>query len=306
MTGFLVYMHDLYPNDVLNSLVLEAETIYAPEQDDLPSIKEEIDYRKITKEITQTMIACTIDIPCILIVPKGTTTISYKNFPLQCGVINFQPVSRDLLVQHLKTGDQETLSAVKGIASEERLEDYLIRSLIDFEDISYDEQSDFLYNLCAQLITHLKSYLKNEEEIRNVVLFYQKQLADFIHAQMLEHQVERDTDFEVKISKGFTALKEIAFTAEEDEKPINFRRSDVDKSKISKMIYNGFSKCLYPVVKFDSDTERRFAVILEQESLKWFKPARGQFQIYYQMRNETLEYVPDFAAETSGFIYWIS
>jgi type III restriction enzyme len=48
------------------------------------------------------------------------------------------------------------------------------------------------------------------------------------------------------------------------------------------MIFNGFSKCLYPAVKFDSDTERRFSAILERESPKRFRPARGQFQIYYQ------------------------
>lgn len=295
----------LLQDDVLNSLALEAEAIYAPEQDDLPGIKENIDYRKITEEITRTMIDSTIDIPRILIVPKGNTTIGYTDFTLQCGAINFQPVSRDLLIQHLRTGDQETLSAVKGIAAEEQLEDYLVRSLIDFEDISYDEQSDLLYNLCAQVITHLKSYLKTEEDVRNVVLFYQKPLADFIHTQMLEHQVESDSDFQMKISKGFTALKEIAFTADENQEPVNFRRTNIDKSKIGKIIYNGFSKCLYPWVKFDSDTERRFAIILEQESLKWFKPARGQFQIYYQMGTETLEYVPDFVAETSGVLYMI-
>ena len=35
--------------------------------------------------------------------------------------------------------------------------------------------------------------------------------------------------------------------------------------------------------KFDSDTERRFAVILERDADKWFKPAKGQFQVYYKL-----------------------
>jgi type III restriction enzyme len=71
------------------------------------------------------------------------------------------------------------------------------------------------------------------------------------------------------------------------------------------MIFNGFSKCLYPFVKFDSDTERRFSVILEQESLKWFKPASGQFQIFYPAGNNNPEYIPDFVAETADTIYMI-
>jgi type III restriction enzyme len=185
------------------------------------------------------------------------------------------------------------------------MENYLVRGLIDFEDISYDDQSDLLYNLSSQVISHLKSYLKTGEDVRNVALYYQKQLVNFIHAQMLEHQSDSYSDFEVKVSKGFTALKELAFTAEEGVEPLNFRQSDFDKSKIGKLLFNGFSKCLYPVVKFGSDTERRFSVILEQDSLKWFKPAKGQFQIFYQMGNESSEYIPDFVAETPDTIYMI-
>lgn len=51
--------------------------------------------------------------------------------------------------------------------------------------------------------------------------------------------------------------------------------------------------------KFDSDTERRFAVILERDAEKWFKPAKGQFQIFYKLGTEHPEYVPDFVVETS-------
>ena len=51
--------------------------------------------------------------------------------------------------------------------------------------------------------------------------------------------------------------------------------------------------------KFDSDTERRFAVILERDADKWFKPAKGQFQVYYKLGVEQPEYVPDFVVETA-------
>jgi type III restriction enzyme len=295
----------LLNNDVIDMLVAEAKAIYAPEQDDLPGIKEEIEYRKITEETARALIEGTIDIPRILIVPRGAANMVYADFTLQCDSIRYQPVSRDLFIQHLRTNLQETLSATAGSAAGERLEDYLVRGLIDFEDISYDDESDLLYDLSSRMIAHLKSYLKTGEDVRNVALYYQKQLANFIHAQMLEHQSDSCSDFEVNISKGFTALKESAFTAEAGVGPINFRQSDFDKSKIGKFLFNGFSKCLYPFTKFDSDTERRFSVILEQDSLKWFKPAKGQFQIFYRISNETSEYVPDFVAETRDTIYMI-
>ncbi len=40
-------------------------------------------------------------------------------------------------------------------------------------------------------------------------------------------------------------------------------------------------------------------MILEREALKWFRPAKGQFQIYYRSGADHLEYQPDFVAETA-------
>ena len=54
--------------------------------------------------------------------------------------------------------------------------------------------------------------------------------------------------------------------------------------------------------KFDSDTERRFAVILERDADKWFKPAKGQFQLFYKLGVAQPEYVPDFVVETAHFL----
>jgi len=71
------------------------------------------------------------------------------------------------------------------------------------------------------------------------------------------------------------------------------------------MLFGGFGKCLYPLQKFDSDTERRFAVILERDADKWFRPVKGQFQIFYKYGTEQSEYVPDFVAETDSKIYMV-
>jgi len=45
------------------------------------------------------------------------------------------------------------------------------------------------------------------------------------------------------------------------------------------------------------------SVILEREATKWFKPAKGQFQIYYKAGADHPEYQPDFVAETDSVIY---
>lgn len=45
------------------------------------------------------------------------------------------------------------------------------------------------------------------------------------------------------------------------------------------------------------------AVILDRDAVKWFRPARGQFQIYYRSGSDHPEYQPDFVAEADSFIY---
>jgi type III restriction enzyme len=71
------------------------------------------------------------------------------------------------------------------------------------------------------------------------------------------------------------------------------------------MLFGGFARCLYPLQKFDSDTERRFAIILERDASKWLKPAKGQFQIFYKLGTEQPEYIPDFVAETDSTIFMV-
>jgi type III restriction enzyme len=76
-----------------------------------------------------------------------------------------------------------------------------------------------------------------------------------------------------------------------------------ERLMIRGMLFGGFKKCLYPVQKFDTDTERRFAVILEQpgnDVLKWFKPGKGDFQIHY---SHDSAYEPDFVIETKMMKY---
>ena len=272
----------------------------APQQLELAGVVVKANIAEIVKKTTELVIQQTIDIPRILVVPKGEVTLGYHPFTLDLSSINYQPVERDLLMQHLRTGHQDTLSATGGIERENRLEDYIVRTLIDFDDISYDSHADLLYDLSGQTVRHLLGYL-SDDETRNVLQYYQRQIADFIHAQMQAHQWESTAEYEVKVNKGFTELKQSAFTATGEER--DYRQTVEEKSKIGQMVFGGFKRCLYAVQKFQSDPERKFAVIIDRDAQKWFRPAKGQFQIYYQSGRDHLEYQPDFVAETSDSIY---
>jgi type III restriction enzyme len=296
--------NDLLKPEIQAKIVEEVKQSVTPSQQALPGMTPVPNIASIVAKTAQLVVQQSIDIPRILVVPKGEVTTGFHAFTLDCANIHYQPVERDLLIQHLRTHEQETLSFGGRMQPEQRLEDYLVRGLVDFDDISYDEHSNLLYDLAGQLVRHLRSYL-SEEDARNVLIYHQKQLAAFVHAQMQEHQWEKAAGYDVVVTKGFTELKRPAFTVIDDEPVHNFRDTVLDKSRIAQMRFSGFERCLFRDLKFQSDSERKLAIILDRDSQKWFRPASGQFQIFYKQGVTQHEYQPDFVAETSDCIYML-
>ena len=149
---------------------------------------------------------------------------------------------------------------------------------------------------------HLQSYLQTPEDVLNVLQFYQAQLVALIHTQMNQHYVEKATEYEVSVPKGFQTLTAGTAAMQTDQAILPFRAPVQERLLIRGMLFGGFSKCLYPAQKFDSDSERRFAVILEDEPtvLKWLKPPKDVLRIYYHQEEV---YQPDFVVETEAARY---
>jgi type III restriction enzyme len=111
--------------------------------------------------------------------------------------------------------------------------------------------------------------------------------------------------YAVEVRRGFTALKAPTYTVGAGQVVRDYRETPEDLGRIKQMVFGGFSRCLYPLQKFDSDTERKFAVLLEREADKWLKPAKGQFQMFYRLGVEQPEYVPDFVAEAAQHVLMV-
>lgn len=214
-------------------------------------------------------------------------------------------MSEELWAKHLRTDQVDVIATGKGGLDELRLEDYVVSGLVDFDDVSYDAHADLLYALAEQVVKHLMGYLKTEQETRKVLSCHQREIARYVHAQMQAHYWEKATGYEVKVSKGFSELKPSAYTASAAEPVLDYRQPPADKSNMSKYLFGGFARCLYPVQKFQADQERKLSIILEREASRWFKPAKGQFQIYYKSGADHCEYQPDFVAETESVIYML-
>ncbi len=277
---------------------------YQPAQLELEGIITQPDVGAIVAKTTELVLQQSIDIPRILVIPKGEVQSGFRPFTLELTGLNYPAPSDELWIQHLRTNQLEVLGLQEGGIDEARLEDYVVSGLVDFDDIAYDEHADLLYDLAGQVLRHFLTYL-SEGDARKVLRLYQREIARFVHTQMLSHFWEETVDYDVRISKGFTALKPSAYTAPENEPPLDYRQSPTDKSNMAKYLFGGFSRCLYLLQKFQSDAERVLSVILERDAVKWFKPAKGQFQIYYRWNGDHPEYQPDFVAESEEAIYML-
>ena len=257
---------------------------------DGPSIAE------IVARTTALIVEYAIDIPRILVKPKGSQRGVYRSFALDVSKLNVQPQDSQLVSRGLQTG-KDVLYGEASVIPEHRPADYIVRNLIDFDDVSYDEHADLIYALAEQAVAHLKSYLKSEAELHNVLANQGKIIAEHIHAQMAAHWDDDVGEFEIVIKQGFTPLRDSAVTAVGEV--YTLQRSPPDLGKIGTLVYGGFAKCAYTHQKFHADTERVLAVILERDSRRWFRPVRGQLNIYYRSGVDESEYVPDFVAATA-------
>ena len=266
-------------------------------QQDLPGLSDEVE--AVVKKASEVYVALSIDIPAITVVPTGEVTITFEDFDLDLTAFpRLQAVERDILIQHLKTSEQEQLSVAGGGIHEARLEDYIVSALIGFDDVDYDATADLLYKLAGQVVTYLQGYLGSEDQVRNVLVYYQSRLGSLVHAQMAQRRRERTTGYEVKVLSGHRPLKPVVIQERPNEPRRNFRAPVDDKRRISQMVFGGFSKCLFPLQKFQSDPERRFAVVLENDKAvtKWVKPGAKDFPITLPSGRN---YEPDFLVEAT-------
>jgi len=256
-----------------------------------------VDIPAVAARTAAAYVDLTIDIPRITVTPIDGQA-GYTDFELDLRTVAYQPSADGIYIQHLHDGKSSVLSRQDPGDKELQPEHYLVRSLMDYPDISYDHStSELLYRLAGQTVAHLRSYLPEEEAVENVVRGFLRQLVGLIHAQMQEHFQETASGYHVRLSKGFSELKADHYPVTASEPLRDFRDPVPNRQAIRQLLFGGFRKCLYGKQRFDVDAERLLAVVLEKDSdvLKWYKPGRNDFQIYYS--NESA-YEPDFVVET--------
>ena len=132
---------DLTKPEIQKQIVEKVKEIITPAQQELEGIAEQVNVAEVVAKTITLRNELSIDIPRITVQPVGDVTRGYREFNLDLASVRLQPVDNEILIQELHRREQHRLMSGTGIVPEEKLEDYLVRGLIDFNDICYDDHA---------------------------------------------------------------------------------------------------------------------------------------------------------------------
>jgi len=282
--------------EVQTRIVARVGAIMRPTQGAL-QLERPLDVSRIVKAYTTNLVKHAIEIPEIVVLPaRRDVTFWFKPFDLPRLPFNPQPMDGAVLIRDVRTGKEERIEVNVVGAKEQRLENYLVRKLVDLDEVDYGSNAELLFKLAGQAVEQLKTYLE-DNQVEAVLRAHDTMIAEFIFSEMMRYCEETPTEYKPTITKGYTRLSEQHFGRERDLPMRDFREAIVPRADTRKYLFNGFEKCAFDTQRFHSDDERRFAVLLDQRTPDvrvWLKPGAGVFQITYTRGDR---YEPDFLVE---------
>lgn len=228
----------------------------------------------------------------------------FDDFNLDTSKFNQKPIDNKILLQNLiDASEVEIINGGYINFDAVTPEKTILDELRNKSEIDYEKTSDLLFKLINQLITKFKNEF-NDEQVKNIVMMYKREIANEIYSQMLKHFIRNDG-----------TIKEEVFA----EKPINYQSKysynikknlfdnyDSDRDgRITSILFDGIKRGVFETAKFDSVPELQLAKILERENdfvQKWLRPSSTDFNITY---NDGKNYEPDFVVETEKMKYLI-
>ena len=267
--------------------------------DELIKVAEE-QYQEVVRDVIEKV----IPIPRILIQQAGEVKSGFHHFDLDTSSLDYQPVSEEIYRRTLRTNqDDNIVSTGAGVARDTPV-NIIVNELINYAEVDYDQTSDLLYSLANVAVFKLRQG-KSEEDVENIILYYKKQIASFIYAQLKNHFYIEEGEFEEPVIHPFTKIEPHNFSMYTKDKVHHYTETIEPTNAIPSKVFGGFTKACHTLYKFDSKAEKDFATILENDTAvrKWLRPARAQFTIYWDHNSK--RYEPDFVVESADTIYMV-
>lgn len=264
---------------------------------------EEVD--KVVEIVVKDFVENIIEIPRMTI-QKEAYKAEYKWFDLDTRMgFDLPALKEEILRVSIGTGvkTMEVLQVVEGRKFDTPV-NQIVGSLMDYEEVDYDENAELLYHLAGQAVEAIESYLEHKDDLSKVVNQFKKAISRLIYDQMTRHFVVMPLGYLKPKVLPFAGIVDQHLTEIDGFGKVDYREP-VKQTYVKKFIYTGFLKSYYTECKFDSKTELDFANVLEADAkvLKWLRPAPTQFAIFWN--NGSQRYEPDFVVETNDAIYMI-
>ena len=244
------------------------------------------DFVKVVKEYAVKAIA----VPKILV--QTTSTVSFQPFKVKRTITDFEVAKAK--IERFDAINQQLLSAVDAqILEVDDAVNTLACSVLDsISELSYDD-ADYILDIVNQYLAQIEGDADNQ---RKIVRRYATLIVKDIRKQIYDHMERKTSDVHI-IQKDFILFRKFVKSVKKDG-VLEYNAPFTDKSNIKKYLFSGYKKAYYPQNAFDSNSERLFSIILEEDPdvLRWIKPPLNQLGLFWQAGQQ---YNPDFLVETT-------
>lgn len=227
-----------------------------------------------------------------------TSEVIFNKFVVQRSIPDFEVAMAK--IERFDAINQQILSYIDAqiLAVDDALNTLACMLLDSISELSY-EDAGFIIDVVEQ---YLKQIEGNEEDKRKIVRRYASLIIADIQKQIYEHTTIKTEELP-SVVKDLILFRKFVKNVKKDGQ-LKFDSPFIDKMNIKKYLFTGYKKGYYTENTFDSDPERIFSIILEEDPavIRWIKPPLNQLGIFWRAGQQ---YTPDFLVETETEKYMV-
>lgn len=236
-------------------------------------------------------------------VPKITigysSTVTFHPITVCRGIEDFEVAASK--IERYDVINDRLLSSVDADAlMENDPENFLAAALLDEIPEFCADDADYILDVVEQYLKLIDGDFDTRKEIvRRYATAIVEDLRKQIYAAKEEH-----TEFLYHVRKDLIVFGSGVRNIRKNNGVLHYTKEIRDKKNIRQYVFEGYKKSYYSQNAFDSDDERRFSVILEEDAavLRFIKPPLNQLGLFYKAGKQ---YNPDFIVETDDAKYVI-
>lgn len=258
----------------------------------------ELYVKELFKQKVEEFKRVAISVPKISI--SYSSSIEFKPFTVKRNVMDF-----DVAASKIERYDAINNRLLQTLDADPLMVDDPVNTLAcslleSIPEFSYDDA-----NLILDVVEQYLRLIDGDEEtkkriIRRYATVIVEDLRQQIYASKEEH-----TEFIYNVQQDLIVFGSFAKTKlKHVDGKLGYKKEVADKKNIKNYLFEGYRKSYYPVNSFDSDDERRFAVVLEEDDdvVRFIKPPLNQLGLFYRAGKQ---YNPDFLVETKDCKYMV-